>query len=523
MDSNSNSRPRRSRNPLKSFIRRISHSPVGAAPATRQANPDINIWEDKLLLSLDGDPIRGLSSLFILQALMEKIAQMEQQNPQPAYHSFSPAPYKDPRPRSAQPSDNASTGSGSRSHQNDSSSSMSEADLKAPEYRYLPCHYFDFIAGTSTGGLIAMMLGRLRMTVGHCIEEYIELGGDIFGKPRMFNARSVLFWNRGKYEGSNVEKVVEKVGRRYNPWVQNELWSPVLFKSPERLCKTMVFATEESEMEPYIFRSYDHKRKAEVPMLNQSHLAAPGYFNPLEINDVTFLDGGLVANNPSVYAFNEISLLQGNKAPALVLSIGTGEKEKRSFKTLEKSMKHWKPFISHQPNNRIAESQSADIQMTEVRDQREHRPEDRFKYQRLTVGLDFGLGWMKLDEWKRDPSSERPANDPNDVPKRYIRKREYFLEKSSKHHDTVRFLETRTNFYLESVRENLDQLARVLVNKRRLRSKTPQWEHFATGDTWQCRDCSGSLFYTRDELRTHLAHMHGNRAVNIDRDCRLPY
>lgn len=43
-----------------------------------------------------------------------------------------------------------------------------------------PCDYFDMICGTSTGGLIAIMLGRLEMTVEQCIEAYIVLMDVIF-------------------------------------------------------------------------------------------------------------------------------------------------------------------------------------------------------------------------------------------------------------------------------------------------------------------------------------------------------
>lgn len=37
---------------------------------------------------------------------------------------------------------------------------------------YLPSHYFDYIAGTSVGGLIAIMLGVLGRTVEGCLEEF---------------------------------------------------------------------------------------------------------------------------------------------------------------------------------------------------------------------------------------------------------------------------------------------------------------------------------------------------------------
>ncbi len=46
-----------------------------------------------------------------------------------------------------------------------------------------PCDIFDLIAGTSTGGIIAVMLGRLHMTVDECIEVYERLGKEVFGKP----------------------------------------------------------------------------------------------------------------------------------------------------------------------------------------------------------------------------------------------------------------------------------------------------------------------------------------------------
>lgn len=51
-----------------------------------------------------------------------------------------------------------------------------------PEDPPNPCDYFHMICGTSTGGLIALMLGRLRMTVDQCIEAYNDIAPTVFTK-----------------------------------------------------------------------------------------------------------------------------------------------------------------------------------------------------------------------------------------------------------------------------------------------------------------------------------------------------
>ena len=45
-----------------------------------------------------------------------------------------------------------------------------------------PCEVFDLIVGTSTGGLIATMLGRLRLSIEECLAQYRNVGVKVFGK-----------------------------------------------------------------------------------------------------------------------------------------------------------------------------------------------------------------------------------------------------------------------------------------------------------------------------------------------------
>lgn len=73
-----------------------------------------------------------------------------------------------------------------------------------------PCEVFDMIGGTSTGGLIAIMLGRLRMSVDQAIEEYRNLSKEVFGEKKMF-------FSDGSFKATNLQKAIQSVVQRYDP------------------------------------------------------------------------------------------------------------------------------------------------------------------------------------------------------------------------------------------------------------------------------------------------------------------
>lgn len=77
------------------------------------------------------------------------------------------------------------------------------------EDELLPCHYFDYMYGTSTGGLISVMLARLRMTVPQCLEIYRRVGHELFG-----HRRNVLPLAT-KYHHKPLEKAVQEIVAQY--------------------------------------------------------------------------------------------------------------------------------------------------------------------------------------------------------------------------------------------------------------------------------------------------------------------
>ena len=75
-----------------------------------------------------------------------------------------------------------------------------------------PCDYFDLISGTGTGGLIAIMLGRLRLDLETCKDVYVRMTKKVFESDKTFGGipyRSTLF------KASKLEDAIKECVREH--------------------------------------------------------------------------------------------------------------------------------------------------------------------------------------------------------------------------------------------------------------------------------------------------------------------
>lgn len=117
------------------------------------------------ILSLDGGGVRGLSALIVLQRIFNTL----------------------------------------------------KAEISPPEPHLKPCDFFDLIGGVSTGGIIAIMLGRLRMSIEACIAAYKELGEYVFANPRGPP-------HQEKFDAERLERAVRRVVQRCGEKRDAQFW-----------------------------------------------------------------------------------------------------------------------------------------------------------------------------------------------------------------------------------------------------------------------------------------------------------
>jgi patatin-like phospholipase/acyl hydrolase len=183
---------------------------------------------------------------------------------------------------------------------------------------------FDLVAGTSTGGILALALavpgenGEPRYRAADLVRLYEDNGQRIFSAP---------FWRipgaGPRYHAAGIGGVLERYfgGARLKDAVTDVL----------------VTSYEIERRFPFFFRSAAAREKPgyDFPMsaVARSTSAAPTYFEPSRIDNgadyYALIDGGVYANNPAMCALVEARLRHAAATDFTVVSLGTGTLTRR--------------------------------------------------------------------------------------------------------------------------------------------------------------------------------------------------
>ncbi|CAM1504644.1 Fc.00g022350.m01.CDS01 [Cosmosporella sp. VM-42] len=225
-----------------------------------------------------------------------------------------------------------------------------------------PADYFELAAGTSTGGIIGILLFRLRMTTQDAIKMYDEISEQVFS-PKIYGYNiSSVFGNRigsiinnsknlvqsSRFDDASLKTAIDKVVAEYGlDDNDRKLKGEAPLYHPEA-GKMLLCTTAQNRAETVLMRSYEHNNmyassivnnalrendnQFSISLATRATSAAPTYFPEVKWTSgkttLTFWDGGLLNNNPiDQLWYSRYDLVKPDEpAPPIscVISLGTG-------------------------------------------------------------------------------------------------------------------------------------------------------------------------------------------------------
>ncbi|KAF8550167.1 FabD/lysophospholipase-like protein [Imleria badia] len=202
----------------------------------------------------------------------------------------------------------------------------------------LPCQVFDVISGTSTGGLIAVLLGRLGLDCLTAMSVYRELVTALFTDVDQKVMDSIVDGERISRDAfeEKLATIVEKyTGDKDASMRIHKTRTDKLNHLNTDTFVTVVHSTAGAAgVEPYRVRSYTAPRGVVESVLDhdwtvceviRAATALPGYFKPVDIGSQSFQDAVLSGSaNPVREAIAEVELRGSQNFEPLIISLGTG-------------------------------------------------------------------------------------------------------------------------------------------------------------------------------------------------------
>lgn len=200
--------------------------------------------------------------------------------------------------------------------------------------------FFDMIAGTSTGGIIALGLG-LKMPASKLEKLYRVDGQEIFHQPwywRIPRLKLLRQLRRTLYDHTVLERLLYQ-----------EFGDRTLGESYARLVipAFMVPTTEVAVFKTDHHPEYKNDYKASVWEIARATSAAPTYLSGHDNGNKLFLDGGVWANSPIMVAISDaLCSYDITREQIEVLSIGTGNFPfEINLKNAKLGLWNWKEII----------------------------------------------------------------------------------------------------------------------------------------------------------------------------------
>lgn len=199
-------------------------------------------------------------------------------------------------------------------------------------------NYFDLIAGTSTGGILAIALG-LRVDPEVIFDLYIRDGRLIFPPKKFAWLSSFRRLRTALYDQRELERLLKKTFAQAS-----------LGESQTRLLVTSVVGPNPQVAVIKTDHHPDYKHDWKMPAWEAARAtsAAPTFFQGHRFGRDYYLDGGLFANNPVMLAIIEaLHVYDLSIEQIKVLSIGTGNAAPRLGQAaIRAGMVGWRDVIS---------------------------------------------------------------------------------------------------------------------------------------------------------------------------------
>jgi patatin-like phospholipase/acyl hydrolase len=191
---------------------------------------------------------------------------------------------------------------------------------------------FDLIAGTSTGGILALGLSIPKnppgplYTASQLLEMFEREGARIFSRSLVHKVAACDNLRRPKYPATGIEQVLLE-------YFGNSQLS-------DAATDVLITSYEIERSFPFFFRSAIARERSDYDFpareVARATSAAPTYFEPMKLptgpftdrytlGHYTLIDGGVFANNPAACALVEARTTQPDAADFLMVSLGTGE------------------------------------------------------------------------------------------------------------------------------------------------------------------------------------------------------